>query len=173
MHRVAFVASTSPVSELTGADPINPAVRAFVHGLRSLGYIEGQNLVMEWRSAEGRFERIPEIIRELVSIKADVIVTGTVPIVRAARAVTQTVPTVMTGTGNPVQEGLIESLARPGGNITGIAGTTGNENLVKRLELLKELLPGLSRVAVLRSKAEMTVGWEQSQEAAARQLGIK
>src|SRR5262249_41927912 len=129
--------------------------------------------VMEWRSAEGRFERIPEIIRELVSIKADVIVTGTVPIVRAARAVTQTVPIVMTGTGNPVQEGLIESLARPGGNITGIAGTTGNENLVKRLELLKELLPGLSRVAVLQSKAEMTVGWEQSQEAAARQLGIK
>src|SRR5215470_8847680 len=89
MHRVAFIASTSPVSELTGADPINPAVRAFVHGLRSLGYVEGQNLAMEWRSAEGRFERIPEIIRELVSIKADVIVTGTVPIVRAARAVTQ------------------------------------------------------------------------------------
>jgi len=81
MHRVAFVASTSPVSELTGADPINPAVRAFAHGLRSLGYVEGQNLVMEWRTAEGRFERFPEIIRELVSIKADVIVASVNPMI--------------------------------------------------------------------------------------------
>jgi putative ABC transport system substrate-binding protein len=92
MHRVAFVASTSPVSELIGANPINPAARAFLHGLRSLGYVEGQNLVMEWRSAAGRFERFPEIMRELVSIKADVIVTGVIPMTRAAKAVTQTVP---------------------------------------------------------------------------------
>ena len=74
MQRVAFVASTAPVSELIGANPINLAARGFLDGLRSLGYLEGQNLVMEWRSAEGRFERFPGIIRELVSIKVDVIV---------------------------------------------------------------------------------------------------
>src|SRR5262249_50680045 len=102
----------------------------------------------------------------------DVIVTGTVPMVRAAKGVTQTIPIVMAGTGNPVEEGLIESLARPGGNVTGPAGVSGNENAAKRLQLLKELLPGMSRVA-LHSKAEMLAGWEQSVEAAARQLGVK
>jgi putative ABC transport system substrate-binding protein len=172
MHRVAFVASTSPISELIGANP-NLAARAFLHGLRSLGYVEGQNLVMEWRSAEGRFERFPEIIRELVSIKADVIVTTVVPTTRAAKAVTRTVPIVMASVANPVEEGLIESLARPGGNITGLAGGAGDEILAKRLQLLKELLPGLSRVALLQSKAEVPAGWEQSAEAAARQLGVK
>lgn len=173
IHRVAYVAAIPPLSQMIGADPINPFARAFLHGLRSLGYVEGQNLVMEWRSAEGRFERIPEIIRELVSTKADVIVTTTLPIIRAAKAVTETVPIVMTGIGNPVEEGLIESLARPGGNITGLAAVSGNENAAKRLQLLKELLPGMTRVALLNSKAEMIGGWEQSQEAAARQLGIK
>jgi putative ABC transport system substrate-binding protein len=100
MHRVAFVAMTSRISELTGADPINPAARAFLHGLHSLGYIEGQNLVMEWRSAEGRFERFPEIIRELVTIKADVIVTFSIPPTRAAKQITQKVP-IVTLVDNP------------------------------------------------------------------------
>jgi putative tryptophan/tyrosine transport system substrate-binding protein len=77
------------------------------------------------------------------------------------------------GTGNPVEEGLIESLARPGGNVTGLAAVSGNENAAKRLQLLKELLPGMLRIALLHSKADMIAGWEQSQEAAARQLGIK
>ena len=103
MHRVAFVASTSPVSELIGANPINLAARAFLHGLRSLGYVEGQNLVMEWLIAEGRFERFPEIIRELVSMKADVIVPTVVPTTRAAKAVTRTVPIVMASVANPVE----------------------------------------------------------------------
>jgi putative tryptophan/tyrosine transport system substrate-binding protein len=144
-----------------------------VHGLRSLGYVDGQNLVMEWRSAEGRYERFPEIIRELVSINADVIVAVNTPMTRAAKDVTQTVPIVMAGIGSPVEDGLIESLAQPGGNITGLAANTGIENFAKRMELLKELLPGMSRVAILQSKAEMPAGWEQSHEVVARQLGVK
>jgi len=172
MHRVAYLSYAAPVSELTGANPINPFARAFLHGLRSLGYVEGQDLIMEWRNAEGRLDRVPEIVRELVSVNVDVIVVGTVPLVRAAKAVTQTIPIIMVGTGNPVEEGLIESLARPGGNVTGLAGVSGNENAAKRLQVLKELLPGMSRVALLNSKAERIGGWEQSMEVAARQLGI-
>ena len=172
MHRVGLVFSTAPVSELTGPNPIHPAAKGFLRGLHQLGYFEGQNLVMEWRSAEGRFERFPEIIRELVSIKADVIVTVTTPMTRAAKEITQTVPIVMAGGGNPVAEGLIESLARPGGNITGLAALTGLENFAKGMQLLKELLPRMERVAYLQSKAEMAAGWEQSAEFVGRQLGV-
>jgi len=174
VHRVGLAQFIAwPTSEVVGPDPINPAARAFVHGLRDLGYVEGRNLVLERRSAEGRIERAPEIIRELVSIKADVIVTDGVPMTRAAKEVTQSVPIVMVGVGDPVKEGLIESLARPGGNITGLAALTGLENVVKRMELLKELLPGLSRVAVLLSKGETAAGWDQISEAAGRELSLK
>jgi len=172
VHRVAFIASTSPVSELIGADPINPAARAFVHGLRDFGYIEGKNLVLEMRSAEGRFESFPEIIRELVSIKVDVIVTVTNPMTRAARKVTETVPIVMLGI-NPVEEGLVQSLARPGGNITGVAGTTSLEVLVKRVQLFKEIIPRLSTIAYLDSKAETVAEWKQSAEIASREFGVQ
>ena len=90
VHRVGVVVFiASPLSEVVGPDPINPAARAFVHGLRDLGYVEGRNLVLERRSAEGRIERAPEIIRELVSIKADVIVTTGIPMTRAAKEVTK------------------------------------------------------------------------------------
>ena len=143
MHRGAFVAYAIPVSEVIGVNPINPLARAFLHGLRSLGYVEGQNLVMEWRNVEGRLDRVPEITRGLVSVSVDVIVTGTVPMVRAAGAVTQTIPIVMAGTGSPVEEGLIESLARPSGLRHGARRSRGNENAAKRLQLLKELLPGM------------------------------
>jgi putative ABC transport system substrate-binding protein len=171
MHRVAFVATTSPISEFTGADPIHPLVRAFVHGLRSLGYIEGQNLVMEWRSAEGRFERAPDIIRELISINVDVIVTVSM-ITRAAKQVTQTVP-IVTLVDNPVEEGFVQSLARPGGNITGLTSVTNLEIFAKRVQLLKELLPRMSVVAYLHHRAELNKGWEQTPEAVARELGVK
>jgi len=126
-----LIFSTAPLSDLTGPNPINPAAKGFLQGLHQLGYSESQNMAIEWRSAEGKFERFPEIIRELVSIKADVIVTVTTPMTRAAKEVTQTVPIVMAGGGNPVREGLIESLARPGGNITGLAALTGLEYFAK------------------------------------------
>jgi ABC-type uncharacterized transport system substrate-binding protein len=102
-----------------------------------------------------------------------VIVAVTLPMTHAAMGVTRTVPIVMAGVINPVENGLIESLARPGGNITGLTGVTGPEVYGKRMELLKELLPGLSRVAILHSKAEMSAGFEQTAEATGRELGVK
>jgi putative ABC transport system substrate-binding protein len=134
--------------------------------------VEGENLILEWRSAEGRFERFPDIVRELVSLNVDVIVTVTTPMTKAAKDVTQTVPIVMLS-GNPVEEGLVQSLARPGGNITGITHLTGGENTIKHAQLLKEILPGMSRVARLQSKAEALGEHAQIEEAINRKLGVK
>jgi putative tryptophan/tyrosine transport system substrate-binding protein len=172
VYRVALIFSTSPVSEMVGPDPINPSARVFVHALRDLGYVESQNLVLERRSAEGKFERFPEIIRELVSTKAEVIVTVTDPITLAAKEVTHAAPIVAIML-DPIQIG-IENLARPGGNITGITGGTGSENFAKRVEVLKELLPGMSRVAFLQNRLENSTTWlEQGAEATERALGVK
>jgi putative ABC transport system substrate-binding protein len=172
-YRVALVFSTSPMSELTGADPAHPLAKAFVRGMRDLGYVEGQNLVLERRSAEGKFERFPEIFRELVTSKVDVIVTFSSPLARAAKDVTQTVPIVMGVSGNPVEEGLVQSLAHPGGNITGLTIDGGPEIAGKRLQLLKELLPRISRVAVLASRDELATEGSQGTETAASRLGLK
>jgi putative ABC transport system substrate-binding protein len=146
VHRVAFVASTSPVSELL---TFNPAARGFADGLRERGYVEGKNVHIDWRSAEGRFERFPEIMRELVSAKVEVIVTVTNPMTKAAKDATRTIPIVMAASTIPVEDGLITSLARPGGNVTGLTLDAGPEILGKRLQLLRELLPHANRVAVL------------------------
>jgi ABC transporter substrate binding protein len=104
-------------------------------GLRALGYVDGKNLILEWRSADARFERYPEIIRELVSTKVDVIVTASNTVTRAAREVTQTIPIVVTGGGAYVEEGWAQSLARPGGNISGLTSVPGFEIIGKRLQL--------------------------------------
>jgi putative ABC transport system substrate-binding protein len=172
VYRVGLVFTTSPVSEMAGPDPIHPMARSFVQGLRALGYLQGQNLVLEHRSAEGKFERFPEIIRELVSIKVDVIVTVTNPMTRAARNVTRTVPIVMAYSVSPVEHGLVQSLSRPGGNVTGFTMNVGSEIPDKQLQLLKELLPRISRVAFLHSKEQEAEGVANG-EAAARELGIK
>ena len=168
--RVAFISAVSPVSELVGADPSNPGARAFVRGLRELGHVEGRNLVLEWRSAEGRFDRFPEIVRELVSLKVDVIVTVTNPMTCAAKEATQTIPIVMLSP-NPVEEGLIQSLARPGGNITGLTAEPSVEITGKRMQLLKELFPKLSRLAWLHS-SEAPLQARQGIEASSRELGF-
>ena len=138
IHRVGLIFTTSPVSEMVGPEPVHPSARAFVQGLRALGYVEGQNLILERRSAEGRFERFGEIISELVRVKADAIEAPGDLIPRAAMAITTTVPIVMTTSTDPVREGLVQSLARPGGNITGLTLTPGPETEAKRLELLRE-----------------------------------
>jgi putative ABC transport system substrate-binding protein len=169
LHHVAFIAATSPVSELIGADPSNPAARGFVHGLRALGYTEGRNLVLEWRSAEGKYQRFSEIVRELVSMKVDVIVTVTNLMTRVAKDVPQTIPIVMAANTNPVEDGLIASLARPGGNVTGLTRDTGSEMNGRRLEFLKELLPTTSRVAFLHSRRQ--IADRHVAETAARILG--
>jgi len=123
-------------------------VEAFKQGLRELGYMEGQNIVIEFRSAEGRMERAPNLAAELVGLKVDVIVTGTTPGVRAAQQATSTIPIVMGISYDAVLEGLVASLARPGGNVTGLSLLIP-ELMGKRLELLKEVLPKVSLVAVL------------------------
>ncbi len=158
VHRVGFILTTSPVSEMAGPDPIHPLAKAFVHSLRDLGYVEGQSLILERRSAEGRFERFGEIVAELVRLRADVIVTVNDAMTRAAKIVTTTVPIVMASSIDPVGEGFVQSLARPGGNITGLTLTVGPEVGGKRLELLREMLPRVSRVAYLASKEDKE--WE-------------
>jgi putative ABC transport system substrate-binding protein len=123
-------------------------VEALRAGLRDLGYVEGKNLVIEYRWAEGKFERLPELAAELVRLKVDIIVaSGTVGI-RAAKAATTTIPIVMPSSGDPVAMGVVASLARPGGNVTGMAGFAP-EGAAKRLELLKDAFPRTRQVAVL------------------------
>jgi putative ABC transport system substrate-binding protein len=174
VYRVGLILITAPLSEMAGLEPANALTRGFVQGLRALDYVEGQNLILERRSAEGRYERFGEIVAELVRLRADVIVTTGTPMTRVAKAVTTSVPIVMTGVTNPVGEGIVQSLARPGGNITGLTSLVGPEFEAKRLELLKELLPGVSRVAYLASKEnnDWEASWGKSVRAAAQALGV-
>ena len=122
-------------------------IGAFRQGLRELGYVEGKNIFIEWRHHEGKLDRLPALAAELVRLKVDVIVTAGPPAARAAKESTVTIPIVMTQVGDPVGSGFVASLARPGGNITGLSSLAPELN-GKRLELLKEIVPKLSRVAV-------------------------
>jgi len=153
---------------------VNPDRReAFRQGLRELGYVEGKNIVIEWRSAEGKQDRLPALAAELVSLKVDIIITGGPPSTRAAKQATVTIPIVTAQYPDPVGDGLVVSLARPGGNITGLA-TLAPEISGKLLELLKEIVPRLSRVAVLGTSTQP--GNTQSlreTELAARAFGVK
>src|SRR5262245_57573129 len=172
IHRVGLILSTSPVASMIGADPRNPAARAFVHALRSLGYEEGQNLTLERRSAEGRFERFSEIGAELAGLGVEVIVAGRNDIPKEVARVTRTVPIVMAGSYNPVEAGLVASLARPGGNITGLTANSGPEIEAKRLQLLKEATPAVSRIAFLGLKSDWESPEGKSVRAVAPRLGI-
>jgi putative tryptophan/tyrosine transport system substrate-binding protein len=137
---------------LSGGLLIVPRREAFRQGIRDLGYVEGKNIVIEWRSAEGKLDHLPALAAELVRLKVDVIVTTTPIATRAAKETTVTIPIVMAQDSDPVGNGFVASLARPGGNITGLATLTP-ELSGKRLELLKEIVPKLSRVAVLGDSA--------------------
>ena len=139
--RIGYLAATSLSAN---AVPIE----AFRQGLRELGYVEGKNIVIEWRSAEGKLDRLPAFAAELVHLKVDVIVTAGQSSTRPANEATRTIPIVMAQNPDPVGAGFIASLARPGGNITGLSSLTP-EISGKRLELLKETVPRLSRVVVL------------------------
>jgi putative ABC transport system substrate-binding protein len=127
---------------------VTDRIEAFRQGLRELGYIEKKSIVIEWRSAEGKPERLPGLAAELVSLKVDVIVTGGAVVTRAAKGTTSTIPIIMTNDSDPVSTGFVASLARPGGNITGLS-ILAPELGGKRLEILKETVPKLSRLAVL------------------------
>jgi putative ABC transport system substrate-binding protein len=143
------------IGYLTGATPDGQSARIepFRQGLRELGYVEGKNIFIEHRYAEGKLDRLPALAAELVRLKVDVIVTGRQAITRAAKNATNTIPIVMAQDGDPVGNGFVASLARPGGNITGLSNFAP-EIGGKQLELLKEIIPKLSRVAALGNSTE-------------------
>jgi putative ABC transport system substrate-binding protein len=168
VYRVGWVASTSPVSELIGPNPTHPWAKAFLQAMRELGYVDGKNLAIEWRSAEGKFDRLPDIIRELLVRNVDVIVPAADVATKAAKAVTSIIPIVMAGASSPEEQGLIQGLARPGGNITGI---TNPNVLGKRVELLKELVPNMKRLVFLNADDNPPLSFRDMEEAT-RRLGL-
>jgi len=173
-HRVAFVLAASPVAEMAGPEPEHPNVRAFIHEMRNLGYVEGRNLVLERRSAEGHPERYPDIFAEIAKLNTDVIVAaGGGALLRRGRDAASAIPIVMLGSSEPVKHGLAQSLAHPGGNVTGLTFDAGAENEGKRLQYLREAIPTLARVSYLGQKGV----WEDPIGLAARNaaqtLGIE
>ena len=153
-----------------------PSLDAFRQGLRERGYVEGRNIIVECRAADGRIELLPALATELVRLKVDLIVAGATPGARAARQASSTIPIVAPNMADPVQDGLVASLARPGANVTG-STFLGPELVPKRLALLKEVLPGASRIAVLwhpGAFGERTMNdMVKETEAAARTLGVQ
>src|SRR5262252_6486013 len=167
--RIGYLIGTSPTANAA-------RVEAFRQGLRDLGYVEGQNLVIEYRDAEGKLERLPALAGELVALKVGVILAAGEPHALAAKQANGTLPIVFVFVPDPVTSGLVASLARPGGNVTGLSALTP-ELVGKRLELLTQVVPGVSRVAVLwqpggsgeRTEKDVLKG----AEAAARALGVR
>lgn len=167
--KVPRVGLLMPASPATGA----PLVATFRQGLGELGYIDGTNIVLEVRFAEGRYDRLPVLASELVRLEVDVIVAGSTPGALAAKNATDTIPIVIVITGDPVARGLAASLARPGGNLTGVT-TLSKELSVKQLEVLKEVVPTVTRVAVLVNPANPDTGPAvKGLEAAAQVLGVQ
>ena len=166
--RIGFLSVTSPSDR-------PPLLDAFRQGLRELGWVEGQNIVIDYRYAEGRVDRLPDLAAELVRLKVDLIVAsaGTQG-VTAAKNATETIPIVMIAVRDPVGTGLIASLARPGGNVTGVSGSAGLEIVAKQLELLKETVPKIRRVAILSNPAnayhQLAI---REVNVAARSLGVQ
>ena len=165
--RIGYVSGTGDSS-----NP-GPYVEALRQGLRDLGYVEGKNFVIEYRGAEGKPDRTPSLVTELVQLKVDVLVVPTAVSIFAAKQATKTIPIIMVTQVDPIATGLIDSLAHPGGNITGLA-TLQRDLSGKRLELFAEVVPGLSRVGVLRNPDESpgAMGFKDY-EAAARALKIR
>jgi putative ABC transport system substrate-binding protein len=164
--RIGFLFNLSPSAAAARVD-------AFRQGLRELGYVEGENIVIEWRYAEGKLDRISALAAELVRLKVDIIVTSGPSVTRAAKEATVTIPIVMTFDSDPVGDGFVASLARPGGNITGLS-TLAPELSGKRLEILREVVPKLSRVAVLgTSTAPGHAQMIKEIELAAKAFGVK
>ena len=131
------------------AAPGTPLLEAFKQGLRDLGWVEGQNIAIEVRYADGKFDQLPELATELVRRKVDLIFVSTTPAALAAKHATTTIPVVFGFVGDPVGSGVVASLARPGGNITGWTHLAGQEQAGKRLELLKEAVPGVTRIGAI------------------------
>jgi putative ABC transport system substrate-binding protein len=157
VHRVVWLGINPPTAS-------QHLITALTEGLRSHGYVEGRNLIFEFRHADGKMERLPELAAEVARTRPDVLVTSTNPFTHAARRATQTIPIVMVVGTDVVNEGFVASLAHPGGNITGLTWDVGVVTMAKRFEFLKEAMPKLSRVAVL---------WDPGADAAAFESAIK
>jgi putative ABC transport system substrate-binding protein len=161
------------IGYLIGASFIPVRSEALRQGLLEFGYVEGKTIVIEWRSAEGKLDRLPALAAELVRLNVDVIVTAGPVATRPAKEATSTIPIVMTNEGDPVGTGFVASLARPGGNVTGLS-TVAPELSGKRLELLKEIVPRLSRVAVFGTSTRSDNAQSLSEvELAAKAFGVK
>jgi len=160
VYRIGVLEPTSMALNAANLD-------AFRKGLRELGYVEGRNMMIEYRSADGRSERFPDLAAELVRLKVDVILTRGTPAVMAAKNATGTIPVVMAASGDPVLSGVVSSLARPGGNVTGLSAVVV-EVSGKRLELIREVAPGVSRVAALfnMSNPNDALQWKETETAA-------
>jgi ABC-type uncharacterized transport system substrate-binding protein len=167
VHRIGSLANTPP------GPAGSPDVQAFLEEMRALGYVEGQHLVVEYRWAEGQYERFPALAAELVRLPVDVLLVPNTPAALAAKHVTTTIPIVMVGLGDPVGNGLVASLARPGGNVTGLASVT-SDLVGKQLEFLKAVRPTASRVAVLWNPANQNHALVvREAEVAAQALGVQ
>ena len=166
LYRIGMLERTSIAINAANLD-------GFRQGLRELGYVEAKNFLIEYRSADGRDERFPDLATELVRLQVDVILTRGTPATLAAKNATGTIPVIMTGIGDPVGSGIVASLARPAGNITGLSGLTV-ELFVKRVELLKELVPGAARLAAIFNMSNPSIPpqWKEV-ERGARSLGIQ
>ena len=165
VHRIGFLTNRSPITARV-------YIEAFQQGLRDLGYVEGQNVDITYRYAEGQKERLPGLAAELVRLPVDVIVTGGSQAIRAAQHATRMIPIVMAGTADPVAQGFVASLARPGGNITGLSDLSV-ELPGKRLELLKEIVPQSTRIAVLTDPySPYHTGYMRALTIAAQALGL-
>jgi len=169
---VAFIATNSPLSTLTGPDPAQPVVRAFVRRLRDLGYRQGRNLRLEMRSLEGDWEKTEEVTTELVRGGLNVLVLPTSALVPRVRKVAPYVPIVMLVGSNIMETGLVQSLARPGGNVTGLGVDVDTDIEAKRLEMLLQIVPGARRVAYVGSAGEFASIYGQRVVAAAQRLGV-
>lgn len=150
VFRIALVSTSGPVAAMS--EEHSPTYKAFFSELRRLRYVEGQNLVVDRRSAEGRTEHYADLAREVVESNPDVICTFSGRMIRAFKVATTTIPIVGI-TGDPVADGLVASLSRPGGNITGVSFTAGDEIFGKQLQLLHELAPTAARIAFLMPRA--------------------
>jgi len=166
VYRIGVLERTSPTVNVANLE-------SFRQGLRALGYVEGKNLVIEYRSAAGRDDRFADLAAELVRLKVDLILTRGTPAALAAKHATPVIPVVITGVGDPVGQGIITSLAHPGGNITGLSATV-TEIYPKRVELLKELVPKAARIAALFNMSNPAIPRQWTAvETAARSLGVQ
>jgi putative ABC transport system substrate-binding protein len=161
LPRIIYLSPTAPGEQ-------SPFGRAFMEGLEQLGYVNGRNVIVDFKYTSGRDERFPELVAEALQQPADVIIGSTSPAVVAAKGATQTVPIVMVGVGDAVGTGLVASLSRPGGNVTGVTSFSP-ELSAKRLDLLKEAIPDLSRVGVLWNAGNpvKVMDWNETEQAAA------